>query len=80
MSYIPTPDEAFDLLRKYNNEAFHLEHAKTVSDVMGHFATTHDPDRVDFWKTVGMLHDIDFELYPDKHCVKAKEILRVFTK
>jgi predicted hydrolase (HD superfamily) len=43
---------------------------------MGVFAQEHDPERVEFWKTVGMLHDIDFELYPEQHCVKANEMLR----
>ena len=42
---------------------------------MGAFAKEYDPERVDFWRTVGMLHDIDFEMYPDEHCVKANEIL-----
>jgi len=42
---------------------------------MGEFAREYDPDRVEFWKTVGMLHDIDFELYPEQHCTKANEML-----
>jgi len=75
MGYIPSVDEAYDILQKYNKEAFHLEHAQTVSKVMGVFAKEYDPDRVEFWKSVGMLHDIDFELYPDQHCVKANEML-----
>lgn len=75
MSFIPTPDEAFVIIQKYNQEPFHLEHAQTVSKVMGVFAEEYDPERVEFWKTVGMLHDIDFELYPEQHCVKAQEML-----
>ena len=75
MSYIPTPDEALTLVKKYNQEDFHIQHAQTVSKVMGKFAEEYDPDNVDFWKAVGMLHDIDFELYPEQHCVKAKEML-----
>lgn len=75
MSYIPTPDEAFALIQKYNKEAFHLEHAQTVSKVMGVLAEEYDSERVEFWKTVGMLHDIDFELYPEQHCTKAQEML-----
>ena len=75
MSYIPSPEEAFEIIKKYNKEAFHLEHAQTVSKVMAEFAREFDPRRVDFWATVGMLHDIDFELYPEQHCVKANEIL-----
>ena len=76
MSRIPTPDEAFELIKKYNKEPFHLEHAQIVSKVMGEYAKEHDPERVDFWRTVGMLHDIDFELWPEQHCVKADELLR----
>lgn len=75
MSYIPSPEEALEIIKKYNKEAFHLEHAQTVSKVMAEFAREYDPARVDFWATVGMLHDIDFELYPEQHCVKANEIL-----
>ena len=75
MSYIPTPEQAEELLKQYNKEAFHIQHAETVSKVMGEFAKEYDPEHVDFWRTVGMLHDIDFELYPEQHCVKANEIL-----
>ncbi len=75
MSYIPTPEQARELVMRYNREAFHLQHAETVSKVMGELAKKYDPDRVDFWRTVGMLHDVDFELYPEQHCVKANEIL-----
>ena len=75
MSYIPTPTEAEELLKRFNQEPFHIQHAETVSKVMGEFAKEYDPERVDFWRTVGMLHDIDFELYPEQHCVKANELL-----
>ena len=75
MSYIPTPEQAEELLKKYNKEPFHIQHGETVSKVMGEFAKEYDPDNVDFWRTVGMLHDIDFELYPEQHCVKANEML-----
>ena len=61
---------------KYNKEPFHLQHAETVSKVMGELAKEYDPENVEFWAAVGMLHDIDFELYPDEHCVKAREMLR----
>ena len=76
MSYIPTPEEALDLLKQYNKEPFHIEHGQTVSKVMGEFAKEYDPDKVDFWKTVGMLHDIDFEIWPDEHCIKAQSLLK----
>ena len=70
-----TRAQAYDLLTKYNKEPFHIQHAETVSKVMGEFAREYDPENVDFWRTVGMLHDIDFELYPEQHCVKANEML-----
>ena len=75
MSYIPTPEQAEELLKKYNKEPFHIQHGETVSKVMGEFAKEYDPENVDFWRTVGMLHDIDFELYPEEHCRKAPELL-----
>ena len=76
MSNIPTPEQAEELLKRYNKEPFHIQHAEIVSKVMGEFARTYDSDNVDFWRTVGMLHDIDFELYPEQHCAKADEMLR----
>lgn len=76
MPYIPSPEQARELVMRYNKEAFHIQHAETVSKVMGELAKKFDPENVDFWRTVGMLHDIDFELYPEQHCVKAGEILR----
>ena len=75
MSYIPTPEQAEELVKQYNKEPFHIQHAETVSKVMGEFAKEYDPENVDFWRTAGMLHDIDFELYPEQHCVKANEML-----
>ena len=76
MSYIPTPEQALDLIARYNQEAFHLEHAKIVGKVMAQFAKEYDPERVDFWQTVGLLHDIDFEQWPEQHCVKARTLLK----
>ncbi len=75
MSYIPTTEQARELLLRYNKEPFHIQHAETVSKVLGEFAREFDGERVDFWRTVGMLHDIDFELYPEQHCAKADEML-----
>ena len=75
MSYIPTVEQAKELVMRYNKDAFHIQHAETVSKVMGELAKEFDPERVDFWAAVGMLHDIDFELYPEQHCVKADEML-----
>jgi len=73
---IPTVSQAETILAKYNKEPFHMSHGRTVSGVLGWFAQKYDPERVCYWQTVGMLHDIDFELYPDEHCVRGAEILR----
>ncbi len=75
MSYIPTVEQARELVMRYNKEPFHLQHAETVSKVMGEIAKRYDPENVEFWAAVGMLHDIDFELWPEQHCVKANELL-----
>ena len=75
MGFIPTPEQAKEIIMQYNKEAFHIQHAETVSKVMGEFAKEYDSENIDFWRTVGMLHDIDFELYPEQHCVKANEML-----
>ena len=76
MSYIPDLKQAAELLAKYNKESFHIKHGETVSAVLGWFAKKHDPENENYWRVVGMLHDIDFELYPDEHCVKGIELLR----
>ena len=75
MSYVPSAEQARELVQQYNKEPFHLQHAETVSKVMGEIAKEYDPDNVDFWRVVGMLHDIDFEIWPEQHCVKANELL-----
>ena len=76
MSYIPTPEQAEELVKRFNSDSFHIQHAETVSKVMGEYAKEYDSENVDFWRSVGMLHDIDFELYPEQHCVKAREMLK----
>ena len=76
MSYIPTPEQAFELTARYNQEPFHREHAKTVGKVVAYFAKEFDPERVAFWEAVGLLHDIDFEQWPEQHCVKAQTLLK----
>ena len=73
---IPTLEQARNLLQEYNSEPHLLRHAETVSGVMGYFAKKHDPENEEFWRVVGMLHDIDFERFPDEHCTKGIEILR----
>ena len=71
-----TRQQAWDLLRQYNQDHFHLQHALTVEAVMGWFAEQLNAGDADQWAIVGMLHDIDFELYPEQHCQKAPEMLR----
>ncbi len=74
---IPTPNEALELLKEYNKGEFHLAHGETVGGVMRYFANELGyGDEADFWQTVGILHDLDFELYPEEHCIKEQEILR----
>ena len=70
-------EEALALLRKYNEDPFHLQHAITVECVMKWYAREcgYGADE-DYWGVVGLLHDIDFELYPNEHCIKAPELLR----
>ena len=73
---IPTKEQAWDLLCEYNEGEFHRLHARIVGDVMRYFAVElgYD-DEADFWQTVGILHDLDFEQFPEQHCVKAIELL-----
>ena len=72
-----TKEEAQSLLKQYNKEEFHIKHANIVSDVMGWFAREIGyGSEAEFWEIVGLLHDLDFELYPDEHCVKTQELLR----
>jgi len=69
--------QAWDLLKQYNKDPFHLQHALTVEGVMRWFAQDQGfADEKEFWGIVGLLHDIDFEQYPDQHCLKAPELLR----
>lgn len=70
-------EDAFTLLKKYNKDSFHLQHALTVEAVMKWYAKElgYGEDET-FWGIVGLLHDIDFEEYPEQHCIKAPELLR----
>ena len=70
-------EEAFDLLKQYNQDRFHIQHALTVEGVMKWYANElgYGQD-AEYWGIVGLLHDIDFEQYPEEHCVKAPELLR----
>ena len=68
---------AWNLLRQYNTDRFHLQHALTVEGTMRWYAQELGyGDEADYWGIVGLLHDIDFEQYPDQHCIKAPELLR----
>ena len=69
-----TREQALALLQKYNKEPFHIQHALTVEGVMAWYAQENGED-VAFWSLCGLLHDIDFEVYPDQHCQKAPELL-----
>ena len=72
-----TRDEAFVLLRKYNKEPFHIQHALTVEGVMRWYAKELGyGEEEEYWGITGLLHDIDFELYPQEHCQKSPELLR----
>ena len=72
-----TRDEAWALLTEYNKEEFHLKHAQTVEGVMRYFAVELGyGEEVDFWGNVGLLHDLDFEQFPEEHCKKEIEIMR----
>ncbi|MBQ6065643.1 MAG: hydrolase [Clostridia bacterium] len=70
-------EQAVALLKQYNKDLFHLRHAYTVEGVMRWYANELGyGEDADFWATVGLLHDIDFELYPEQHCIKAPELLK----
>ena len=71
-----TREQALDLLKKYNQEPFHILHGLTVEAVMRWYAKEIGRgDEADFWGLCGLLHDIDFEKYPEEHCKKAPELL-----
>ena len=74
---IPTPEQAWDLLCEFNEGEFHRKHARTVGDVLRWFAQElgYGAD-ADFWEAVGVLHDLDFERWPEAHCVKCQELMR----
>lgn len=69
-------EEAWNLLHQYNKESFHLRHALTVEGIMRYFAKELGyADQEEYWGIVGLLHDLDFELYPEEHCVKSQELM-----
>jgi len=72
-----TRDQAWELLTKYNKDPFHLRHALTVEGMMRYFARELGyGEQEAFWANVGLLHDLDFELYPEQHCIKGQELMR----
>lgn len=74
---IPTPEEAYDLVCRYNDDDFHRKHARVVGDTMRWFAAdSGHTDEAELWQVVGILHDLDFERWPDQHCVKEQELMR----
>lgn len=72
-----TREEAWELLKEYNKEPFHLQHGETVEGVMRYFARELGyGDEEEFWGIVGLLHDLDFEMYPEQHCIKCQELMK----
>lgn len=70
-------EKAFEILEKYNTDPFHIRHALTVEAVMKWYANELGyGNDAEYWGIVGLLHDVDFELYPEEHCIKAPELLR----
>ncbi len=75
MTKIPSRQEALELFKKYNQSESLLKHALSVEGTMRHFAELFGED-VEKWGVIGLIHDLDYEMYPDQHCMKVQEILR----
>ena len=75
MKSLPNREEAFELFNKYNKTTSLIKHALTVEGIMKHFASLYQGQNSDQWGTIGLIHDIDYEMYPDEHCMKAETIL-----
>ena len=72
-----TQQQAYELLKQYNKDPFHLRHARTVEGTMRYFARELGyGEEEDFWGIVGLLHDLDSELYPEEHCIKSQELMK----
>lgn len=76
MSKKPTRDEAWDLLNEYNKTESLIKHALTVEGVMRYFARLLGEEDIEKWGVIGLLHDLDYEMYPDQHCIKVQSIMR----
>ncbi len=74
-TYIPTRQDAFELLKKYNKKEGLIRHALSVESVMAHFAKRFNEDD-EVWRVVGLVHDLDYEMFPDDHCKKCIEIFK----
>ncbi|MGE5654784.1 MAG: HD domain-containing protein, partial [Bacillota bacterium] len=74
-NHVPTRDEAYRLLTEYNKDESHIRHAFAVEAVMRHFAELLNEPDVDKWGVIGLAHDLDYEMWPDQHCTKVREIL-----
>lgn len=72
---VPNREEAFELLKEYNKSDSLIRHALTVESVMLHFAELLGEEDKEKWGIVGLTHDLDYEMYPDEHCKKVREIL-----
>lgn len=74
---IPTPEESYELLCRYNEGDFHRKHGRIVGDTLRWFAQDQGyGDEADFWQAVGILHDLDFEQWPEEHCIKSQSLMR----
>ena len=74
--HAPTRSEAFELLKEFNTNPSLIRHALAVESVMAHFADLLGEKDIEKWAVIGLIHDVDYELYPESHCKKAREILR----
>lgn len=74
--YIPTREEAFQLLKEYNKSESLIKHALAVEAVMLHFAELLGEEDKEKWAVIGLIHDLDYEMYPEQHCIKTQELLR----
>lgn len=74
-NHVPDRKEAYELLTKYNKSESLIKHGLTVEAVMRHFAEITGETDIEKWGIIGLVHDLDYEMYPDQHCVKTKEIL-----
>lgn len=73
--YIPNREEAYELLKKYNKSESLIHHALAVEAVMLHFAELFGEEDTEKWRIIGLVHDLDYEMYPEEHCKKTREIL-----